>query len=74
MLEERAWGVSNPRNAKDSTVIINTPMGQTTLRWTSGQSQNFTSGFQILLCLAALLDNFQNSLPWSAQFTEVGDG
>ena len=40
-VRRKSMGRFKSSNAKDSTVIINTPMDQTTLSWYSGQ-QNFT--------------------------------
>ena len=69
-VRRKSMGRFKSSNAKDSTVIINTPMGQTTLSWYSGQ-QNFTSGFGDSSMISGFIDNFQNSLPWAAQLTDL---
>lgn len=69
-VRRKSMGRFKSSNAKDSTVTINTPMGQTTLSWYSGQ-QNFTSGFGDSSMFSGFIDNFQNSLPWAAQLTDL---
>lgn len=55
----------------DSTVTINTPMGQTTLRWSNAQVQNpYGIGFNDSNMFGGFLDNFQNSLPWETQLSK----
>ena len=69
-VRRKSMGRFKSSNAKDSTVTINTPMGQTTLSWYSGQ-QNFISGFGDSSMFSGFIDNFQNSLPWAAQLTDL---
>jgi two-component system phosphate regulon sensor histidine kinase PhoR len=68
-VKRKSIGRFKSSNAKDSTVTINTPMGQTTLSWSSGP-QDFTSGFGDSSMISGFIDNFQNSLPWAAQLTQ----
>ncbi len=52
----------------DSVFTINTPMGQTTVRWSNAQVQNpYGIGTSDTAMLGGLLDDFQSSLPWSTQ-------
>jgi two-component system, OmpR family, phosphate regulon sensor histidine kinase PhoR len=52
----------------DSVFTINTPMGQTTVRWSNAQIQNpYGIGTSDTAMLGGLLDDFQSSLPWSTQ-------
>ena len=69
-VRRKSMGAFSNRGAADSTVTITTPMGQTTLRWTTGQVPN-AMGFSDSSLFEGLIDNFQNSLPWSAQVTQV---
>ena len=69
-VRRKSMGAFSNRGAADSTITITTPMGQTTLRWTTGQVPN-AMGFSDSSLFEGLIDNFQNSLPWSAQVTQV---
>ena len=52
----------------DSVFTINTPMGQTTVRWSNAQIQPpYGIGTRDTTMLGGMLDNFQSSLPWSTQ-------
>jgi two-component system, OmpR family, phosphate regulon sensor histidine kinase PhoR len=69
-VRRKSVGLLKSSNTKDSTVTINTPMGQTTLSWSSGQ-QELTSGFGDSSMISGFFENFQNSLPWAAQLTDL---
>ena len=69
-VKRKSMGRFKSSNSNDSTITINTPMGQTILSWYSGQ-QNFTPGFGDSSLFSGFIDNFQNSLPWAAQLTEL---
>lgn len=69
-MRRKSMGAFKTGENSDSTVTISTPMGQTTLRWSSGQVPN-AMGFADSTLFGGLLDNFQNSLPWSAQLTQL---
>ncbi|HBB80438.1 MAG TPA: hypothetical protein DCZ98_01275, partial [Cryomorphaceae bacterium] len=52
----------------DSVFTINTPMGQTTVRWSNAQIHPpYGIGTRDTTMLGGMLDNFQSSLPWSTQ-------
>lgn len=67
-VRRKSMGTFRKAGQADSTVTISTPMGQTTLSWSSSQVPN-TMGFTDSALFGGLIDNFQNSLPWSAQIT-----
>lgn len=68
-IRRKSMGMLRSTTNEDSTVVINTPMGQTTLRWSSAQVQNpYGSGsFTDSSLFSGFLDNFQSSLPWETQ-------
>lgn len=68
-IRRKSMGMLSSSANGDSTVIINTPMGQTTLRWSSAQIQNpyGAGGFPDSSLFGGFLDNFQSSLPWETQ-------
>jgi two-component system phosphate regulon sensor histidine kinase PhoR len=69
-VRRKSMGAFNNRPSGDSTVTINTPMGTTTLRWSSGQVQNGLGygGIDSTL-FGGFFDNFQSSMPWEAQLS-----
>ena len=53
----------------DSTVTLQTPMGTTTLRWSSAQIQN-PYGFGLdSTMLGGIMNTFQEAMPWEAQLS-----
>jgi len=69
-VRRKSMGAFNNRSSGDSTVTINTPMGTTTLRWSSGQVQNgFGYGGIDSTMFGGLFDNFQSSMPWETQLS-----
>mgnify|MGYP001085412279 CR=1 FL=1 len=69
-VRRKSMGAYRNSENKDSTVTISTPLGKTTLRWSTGQVPN-AMGFSDSSLFGGLLDDFQNSLPWSAQITQL---
>ncbi|MEL0146720.1 MAG: hypothetical protein VW808_07295 [Schleiferiaceae bacterium] len=71
-IRRKSMGMRQTTSTGDSTVTISTPMGTTTLRWSSGQVQNpYGLGGIDTNFLGGIFDNFQSNLPWETQLSYV---
>ncbi|MGA0196683.1 MAG: sensor histidine kinase [Schleiferiaceae bacterium] len=69
-IRRKSMGMRQTTSTGDSTVTISTPMGTTTLRWSSGQVQNpYGLGGIDTNFLGGIFDNFQSNLPWETQLS-----
>ena len=70
-IRRKSMGTLRTSAAGDSVLTINTPMGQTTLRWSNAQVQNPDGAGNISdsSLFGGFLDNFQSSLPWETQLS-----
>lgn len=70
-IRRKSMGTLRTSAAGDSVLTINTPMGQTTLRWSNAQVQNPYGAGNISdsSLFGGFLDNFQSSLPWETQLS-----
>lgn len=69
-IRRKSMGMRQTTTTGDSTVTISTPMGTTTLRWSSGQVQNpYGLGGIDTNFLGGIFDNFQSNLPWETQLS-----
>ncbi len=70
-IRRKSMGTLRTSAAGDSVLTINTPMGQTTLRWSNAQVQNpyGGGGLSDSSLFGGFLDNFQSSLPWETQLS-----
>jgi len=69
-IRRKSIGMSQSTTSGDSTVTITTPMGTTTLRWSSTQVHNpYGFGGIDTSFLGGIFDNFQSNLPWETQLT-----
>src|SRR5210317_1624311 len=69
-IRRKSMGMLKTTTTGDSTITISTPMGNTTLRWSSGQVQNpYGLGGIDTNFLGGIFDNFQSNLPWETQLS-----
>ena len=69
-IRRKSMGLRKTASTGDSTVTISTPMGTTTLRWSSDQVQNlYGLGGIDTTFLGGIFDNFQSNLPWETQMS-----
>jgi len=66
-LKRKSMGFKRNRFQGDSTLVVNTPMGRTQLSWSSTSSGNF--GMADTSLINGFFENFQSTLPWSAQLS-----
>jgi len=66
-LKRKSMGFKRNRFQGDSTLVVNTPMGRTQLSWSSNSAGNF--GMADTSLINGFFENFQSTLPWSAQLS-----
>ena len=69
-MRRKSMGMRQGMVSRDSTYTITTPLGTTTLRWSTGQSRNpYGLGGIDTSYLGGIFDNFQSNLPWETQLS-----